>query len=240
MKAYELLFEDWSVILDAYQVTLFITIVGTLLSVSIMALYAYPISRPDFTHRNLFTFYIFIPMLFGGGIVPFYLMYSSVLGLKDSLWALILPMVVSGFSIIIIRTFFTNTIPTALIEAATIDGASELRIFRSIVLPLSLPVLATIGLFSTLGYWNEWYFSLIFINSAEKVSLQYLMYKTLLNIQYLTANSERMAGTGSVIDIPAETIRMAMCVVGMGPIIIAYPFFQKYFVKGLTVGAIKG
>jgi putative aldouronate transport system permease protein len=182
-------------------------------------------------------------MLFNGGLVPWYLVYVNFLGLKDSIWALILPLLLSPFFVIIMRTFFQTTIPPSLIESATIDGASEVTIFRKIVLPLSLPVLATIGLFNVLNYWNDWFLSLTFIESADKVSLQYLMYKTLLNIQYLTTNSQAanaLSAAGGLQDIPNRTLQMAMAVVGIGPIVFAYPFFQKYFVRGLTIGAVKG
>jgi len=236
-RAYEVLFQGGDQILRSYGVTVWVTIAGTALGVFIMALFAYPLSRRDFPHRSFFTFVVFVPMLFGGGIVPFYIIYTKYLGLKDSLWALIIPGLLNTFYVIVMRTFFQSTIPSELYESARIDGAGEFRIFTAIVLPLSLPVLATVALFSTLGYWNEWFLSLIFIDSPEKVSLQYLMYKTILNIQYLTQHGSSIGGT---VELPSETTRMAMAVVGMGPIVLTYPFFQKYFVKGLTVGAVKG
>ncbi|MFD2613934.1 carbohydrate ABC transporter permease [Paenibacillus gansuensis] len=240
LDAYRVLFTDTHAIFSAYRVTILVTAAGTILSLLVMSLYAYPISRIDFRHKSFFSMLVFIPMLFSGGLVPFYLIYTQYLDLKDSLWALILPSVMNTFYVLVIRTFFQNTIPPALIESAKIDGAGEVRVFFQIVLPLSLPVLATVSLFSTLGYWNEWFLSLIFIDSPDKVSLQYLMYKTILNIQYLTSNSQALSGNISITDLPGETLRMAMCVIGMGPIIVAYPFFQKYFVQGLTVGAVKG
>jgi len=239
LVAYTTMFSDPEQILRAYGVTLFITFVGTFLSVLVMCLYAYPISRKEFRHRSFFSFYIFIPMLFNGGLVPFYMVYTRLLHLKDSLWALILPSVASAFYILMIRTFFTTTIPNEVLESAKIDGAGEGRVFLRIVLPLSLPVLATVGLFTTLGYWNEWYNSLIFIDSPDKVSIQYLMYNVMLTIQYLKTNTAA-ASVSNAYSFPSESLRMAMCVVGMGPIILAYPFFQSYFVKGLTIGAVKG
>jgi len=236
-RAYEVLFQGGDQILRSYGVTIWVTVAGTALGVLIMALFAYPLSRRDFPHRSFFSFVVFVPMLFSGGIVPFYIIYTKYLGLKDSLWALIIPGLLNAFYVIVIRTFFQNTIPSELYESARIDGAGEFRTFAAIVLPLSLPVLATVGLFSTLGYWNEWFLSLIFIDSPDKVSLQYLMYKTILNIQYLTQHGSYI---GDNVELPSETARMAMAVVGMGPIVLTYPFFQKYFVKGLTVGAVKG
>ncbi|SEO90793.1 carbohydrate ABC transporter permease [Paenibacillus sp. OV219] len=241
--AYQLLFEDSAQIVRSYGVSLFVTIVGTLLSLLLTAAFAYPISRKELPLRNGFMFFIFFTMLFNGGLVPWYLVYTKYLHMSDSIWALIVPMLVQPFNILIMRTFFQTTIPGALIEAATIDGAGELRIFYKIVLPLSLPVIATISLFNTLMYWNDWFLSLIFISDNETVSVQFLMYKTMLNIQYLTSNvqaSEALTRGGGTLRLPSEAIRMAMAVIGIGPIILAYPFFQKYFVKGLTIGAVKG
>ncbi|MBD2867859.1 carbohydrate ABC transporter permease [Paenibacillus arenilitoris] len=243
LTAYEFLLEDWRQILRSYGVTFFVTVVGTLISLIVMSLYAYPISRTDFPQRKFFTFFIFFTMLFNGGLVPWYLVYVQMLELRNNIWALILPLIVSAFFVLIIRTFFQQTIPSAVLESAKIDGAGELRIFFQIVMPLSLPVLATVALFSTLNYWNDWFLSLVFITDDKTLSIQYLMYKTLLNIQFMASNSNAVAAisaAGGVVSYPNETVRMAMAIVGIGPIVFAYPFFQKYFVKGLTVGAVKG
>ncbi|WP_336784630.1 carbohydrate ABC transporter permease [Paenibacillus sp. MMO-177] len=240
--AYDYLFQDMSQILRSYGNSFLVTGVGTLIGLVIMALYAYPIARTDFPHQKFFSLFMFLTMLFNGGLVPWYMVYVKFLHLKDSYWALILPMLVGPFFVLILRTFFKG-LPIELIESAKIDGASEFRIFRSVILPLSTPVLATVALFSTLGYWNDWFMSLVFITDDSKVSLQYLMYKTMLNIQYLSANTQAAQGIasgGTHIELPSESARMAMCIVGIGPIIFAYPFFQRYFVKGLTVGAVKG
>ncbi|MGG4145539.1 carbohydrate ABC transporter permease [Paenibacillus algorifonticola] len=241
--AYKFLFTDWQQILRSYGVTIFVTIAGTILSLIIMALYAYPISRTDFPHRKFFTFFIFFTMLFNGGLVPWYLVYVNMLNLRDNIWALVLPLLVSAFFVLVIRTFFQSTIPVAILEAAKIDGASEMLIFFRIVTPLSLPVLATVALFSTVNYWNDWFLSLVFITDDKTLSIQYLMYKMLLNIQFLASNSNAasaIAAAGGQVSFPNETVRMAMAIMGIGPIVFAYPFFQKYFVKGLTVGAVKG
>lgn len=243
LDAYGYLYNQLSQIITAYGVTIFVTVVGTLLSLLLIALYAYPLSRRELRHRNKFALFIFLTMIFNGGLVPWYLVYVNFLHLKDSVWSLIIPLLLQPFFVIIMRTFFQTTIPDSIIESATIDGASEVKIFYKIILPLSLPVLATIGLFNTLNYWNDWFLSLIFITKSNGISLQYLMYKTLLNIQYLTTNenaASQLSKMGAVVNLPSQTLRMAMAVVGMGPIIFAYPFFQKYFVKGLTIGAVKG
>lgn len=243
LAAYDFLFMDWKKLVTSYGVTIFVTIVGTVASVIIMSLYAYPLSRTDFPQRKFFTFFIFFTMLFNGGLVPWYLVYTQVLDLKNDIFALIIPLLVSAFFVLIIRTFFQTTIPLAVLESAKIDGAGELRIFFQIVMPLSLPVLATVSLFSTLNYWNDWFLSLVFMSDDKTLSIQYLMYKTLMNIQYLANNSQAasaIAASGGKVTYPNETVRMAMAIVGIGPIVFAYPFFQKYFVKGLTVGAVKG
>lgn len=240
--AYEFLFKDSTQILRSYGVTILVTATGTLLGVSMMAMYAYPLSRNDLPFRGPLAFFVFFTMLFNGGLVSFYLVYVRFLGLKNSLWALILPLLVAPFFILVMRTFFKN-IPSELIEAAKIDGAGEFRIAGTVIFPLSVPILATVALFTVLNYWNDWFMSLLFISDDKKVSLQYLMYKTMLNIQYLTSNTQAAQGIaqgGSAVELPSETVRMAMCVVGIGPIVFAYPFFQRYFVKGLLIGAIKG
>lgn len=243
LGAYKFLFKDATQIIRSYSISIIVTVIGTVLSLIIMALYAYPISRTDFPHAKFFTFFVFFTMLFSGGLVPWYLVYVQVLDLKDTMMALIMPLIVAAFFVLIIRTFFQTTIPSAVLESAKIDGAGELTIFAKIVLPLSLPVLATVALFQTLTYWNDWFLSLVFITKDANITVQYLMYKTMLNIQFLANNSTAAAAiraAGGDFKFPSETVRMAMVVVGIGPIIFAYPFFQKYFVKGLTVGAVKG
>jgi putative aldouronate transport system permease protein len=241
--AYKYLGDQLSQIITAYGVSITVTVVGTLLGLTIIALYAYPLSRKELRYRGFFALFVFLTMVFNSGLVPWYLVYVKFLHLKDSIWALILPLLVSPFFVIIMRTFFETTIPPSVIESATIDGAGEFTIFRKIVLPLSLPVLATVGLFTTLNYWNDWFLSLIYITKSDHISLQYLMYKTLLDIQYITSNpnaASALLAQGALKDIPSKTLQMAMAVVGIGPIVFAYPFFQKYFVKGLTIGAVKG
>lgn len=243
LEAYRFLLDDWGQIARSYGISIFVTVVGTLVSLLFMSLYAYPISRKDFPHRNFFSFFMFFTMLFNGGMIPWYLVYTQVFHLKDNLLSLILPLLVSAFFVMILRTFFMNTIPVEVLESAKIDGASEFRIFAQIVLPLSLPVLATVGLFQTLNYWNDWFNSLVFISDPHKVNLQFLMYRTMLDIQFLSSNVQAAQGinqSGGLVKVPTETVRMAMAIMGIGPIVLAYPFFQRYFVQGLTVGAVKG
>lgn len=239
--AYEAMFKDYGTILRGYGVSIGITIVGTLLSVLLMALYAYPISRSDYPYRTFFTFFLFLTLLFNGGLVSRYMVYTRMLDLYDSYWALILPLLIVPFNVIIMRTFFQTTIHPAIIDSARIDGAGELRIFMGIVLPLSIPVLATMGLFSTIAYWNDWFNALLYIESEHKYPLQYLMRRVVNDVQFLKTNITLAAQNPELISkLPDQSLQMAMAIVGMGPILLVYPFFQRYFVKGLTIGAVKG
>lgn len=239
--AYKTVFKDFTTMANAYKVSIGITVVGTLLSVLLMALYAYPLSRKDYPYRNMFTFFLFFTMLFNGGIVSRYMIYTQTLHLKDSYMALILPLLIVPFNVIIMRTFFQTTIHPALIDSARIDGAGELRIFLRIVLPLSLPVLATMALFSTILYWNDWFNALLFINKEHMYPIQFLMLRVLKDVQYLRENLTIAAQNPELLkNLPNESLQMALAFIAMGPILIVYPFFQKYFVKGLTVGAVKG
>jgi putative aldouronate transport system permease protein len=241
LEAYKYIFKNIMVVVRAYGVTMFVTVVGSTVSLIITALYAYPISRKDFKYRKAFTFIVFLTMLFNGGLVPWYMVYVNVLHINDTIMALILPYLVTPLYVLIMRTFFMTTIPDGIIEAAKIDGAGELQTFIKIVLPLSKPVLATIGLFNTLTYWNDWYAPLLFINNEKLFSLQYLMYRVDKAIMYLSNNAGSINNATQIMaNLPSQTARMAMAVIAIGPIILAYPFFQKYFVEGLTIGSIKG
>ncbi len=239
VNAYTYLFRDGSVILTAYGNTLIATLSGTVLSVITVGLYAYALSRPDFKFKKFFTFFSFFTMLFGGGMVSYYNMCRSVLGLKDTVWALFLPMSFSAYWVIIMRTFYQSSVPEAIIESARIDGSGEWRTLLQIVCPLAIPGFATVGLFSAIGIWNDFRNCLLLNDKAQYFNLQYTIYQTMNNLRFLKENASRMGGV-NVSNLPAETFRMAMAVVTVGPIIMAYPFFQRYFVKGLTVGAVKG
>lgn len=239
--AFKYIFNDPHVLLRAYSNTIFVTIIGTIACLIITSALAYPISRRSLPYRKFFTMFVVFTILFNGGLVPWYIVMKNYLHLSDNIWALIIPgLMLNGFNVLIMRTFFVNTIPGELLEAANIDGAGELRIFVQIVIPLSKPVYATIGLFATLGYWNDWFNSMIFQINHDNYSMQYVLQSILLNIQYLAQNSRSTNASTSLAALPAETSRMAMALVAVGPIIFAYPFFQKYFVKGLTIGAVKG
>lgn len=235
---YDFIIRQGTTILRAYAVSIAITIVGTLVSVAVIAMFSYAISRKDFKYRNKFSFIVFFTMVFNGGLIPWYMVYVNLLHFQNSYLAYIVPPIANAWYIMIMRTFFQTNVPDSIIESAKIDGAGEFRTFVQIVVPLAKPGLATIALFMTLGYWNEWFIPLMFIEEAAKFNLQYILYKTLVAIQYLGQSNANVNVDMS--KLPAETARMAMCILAIGPIVLAYPFFQKYFVKGLTVGAVKG
>jgi putative aldouronate transport system permease protein len=238
--AYKFLFGQGSILITAYFNTIVSTVAGTVLAVAMVGLYAYAISRDNFKFKTFFTFYAFFTMLFGGGLVAYYMVMRQVLSLQNTLWALFLPSAFSPFWVIVMRTFYKANVPVEVIESARIDGASEWRTLLQIVLPLSIPGLATVALFSAIGIWNNFFNCLILVDDAKYYSLQFTIYTTLNNIRFLLENADKMSGLVNISALPSQTFRMAMAVVTVGPIIFAYPFFQKYFVRGLTIGAVKG
>ncbi|WP_256257693.1 MULTISPECIES: carbohydrate ABC transporter permease [unclassified Paenibacillus] len=237
-EAYQFIFNNPKKIVSAYKITILVTVIGTLVGLFISAMTAYVLQRKDFTHRNVFAFYFFFTTLFSGGLVPWYILNVKYLGLKDSLLALILPALLNVFYIIILRSFISSTIPDAISESAKIDGAGDFRIFLSIILPLIKPALATIGLFIALNYWNDWYHAMLFVNKENLFPLQYFLYKILSSIAF--ANSTISAQSSIVVDTPKESFKLAMTVIATGPIVLLYPFVQKYFIQGITIGAVKG
>lgn len=241
--AYEYLFKTGEQIANSYMVSIIVTVVGSLLSVLVMSMFAYTLSRKDFKYRNVFSFLTFFTMLFSGGLVPSYIINATVLRLNDTIFALILPYTVNAFYVIVLRTFYTTTIPDSIIESAKIDGAGELTTFLRIVFPLSKPGLATVGLFSVIGYWNDWFLGLLYITKPRLVSIQYMLMKIQNSLEFIKQNSafaNSADGVQLALNTPSESGRMALTVVVMTPILFAYPFFQKYFVKGLTLGSVKG
>jgi putative aldouronate transport system permease protein len=240
-EAYKFLFAQGSIVLTAYENTIIATVVGTVMAVVMVGLYGYALSRDNFRFKTFFTFFAFFTMLFGGGLVSFYIVARQILGLTNTLWALFLPSAFSPFWVIVMRTFYKATVPNEVIESARIDGANEWRILFQIVLPLSLAGLATVALFSAIGIWNNFFNCLILVDDAKYYSLQYTIYTTLNNIRFLAENADKLMGVGiNVSELPTQTFRMAMAVVTVGPIIFAYPFFQRYFIRGLLLGAVKG
>lgn len=239
-EAYKYIWSSRLTIFRAYGITIFSTLFGSACSVFTVALFAYPLSRKDLKYRQVFAFIALFTMLFHAGMVPWYVICTKVLHIQNTIWALILPYIVDAWNILIMRTFFITSIPVALIESAKIEGAGELKIFFRIVLPLALPGLATIGLFSVLKYWNDWYLPLMLTTRTELQNLQFLLQSMISNIEMLSENSQYMGGAAQQLaDMPKEGARMALCVISIGPIVLAYPFLQRYFISGLTVGAVK-
>lgn len=234
LEAYEYIFKVPGQILRAYGVTLFVTAVGSFLSLFVMALLGYVLSRPDFPYARHLAFYVFVTMLFSGGLVPWYIWLTQGLRLTDKVWALILPYLIVPWYVILLRTYFAG-VAQEIIDSATIDGAGEWRVFFQIVLPLSRPGLATVGLFLILMYWNDWWLALLFINDRNLQPLQYMLYNILNNARAIQANVAQSAGAV----LPLNTVRMAMAVLATGPGALAFLLLQPYFIRGLMAGAIK-
>lgn len=226
----------------SYGVTVSITVAGTFLGLLIMSLFAFAVSRKDFRLRRMLALYLMIPMLFSGGQLASYLIFTSVYHMKDSIWLLILPLTVSTMNVIILRTYIQTSIPDELTDSARIDGAGEFRTFFQIILPLMKPVLASVGFMMATAFWNDWQHALLYIESSSKMPLQLLLVKIQKNIEFLL-NNKNISGAALIAvqqGIPEYSATMATVLTVIGPIIIAYPFFQKYFIKGLTVGSVKG
>ena len=237
MESYATIFRSPMAIIRAYGVTIFVTTTGTILSVFLNTMAGYVLQRKDFEWRNKLSFYYFFTTLFSGGLMPWYIMCVKYLHLKDSIWAMILPGIVSVWNILLVKGFMAG-IPFEMTESAKIDGAGDFTIFLKLIWPLSKPVIATIGLFTALTYWNDWYNSMLFINSDHLYSLQYQLYKLLNDAKVLR---QLASEAGIVVDtVPIESMKMALTVVVTGPIVLLYPFVQRYFIKGLTLGAVKG
>lgn len=241
LDSYIYMWAQGKIILRAYGVSLFVTTFGTAASLIITTMLAYPLSRKDFKFRNLFTFLIFFSLLFNGGVVPSYIMWTRVFSLKNTIWALIIPTyLMNGFHVLLVKNYFERNIPKDLIEAAQIDGADELTIFTKIMIPLSTPVIATIGMFTGLAYWNDWINGLYYISDPALYGIQQLLIRILNNIAFLRSGAAASVVGNMVISLPGESIRMALAVIGILPILIIFPFLQKYFIRGIVIGAVKG
>lgn len=238
VDTYRYLMQSGGDIGRAFLNSIGITVVGTVLGLVLTSTMGYALSRRTFNLRGFYTVFIFIPMMFYGGLVPTYMINTQVYGLRDTYWALILPLACSSWYTIILRTFFTTTVPDSIIESGKMDGASQLRIFLQLVLPISLPAMATIGLFLCFAYWNDWYQAMLYLTKRNLFPLQYLLVSIEKQIDFLARSADVMS-TERVV-LPTETMRMAIVVIAVVPIACAYPFFQKYFVSGLTIGAVKG
>lgn len=240
-KAYAFLWNERNTIFGALIVSCGVTIIGTLLGLMLTTSMGYTLSRPGFKLKSFYTWVIFIPMLFNGGLVASYVVNANILGLKDTIWVLILPLAVSSYNIVICKTFFKTTIPDSIIESAVIDGATQLRTYVSIVMPISKPLFATIALFLSFGYWNDWFLSSLYISNKSLISLQALLNNIMRSLEYMTNNPTAGVSLQQYkAQMPSESVRMAIAIVIVVPIACAYPFFQKYFISGLTIGAVKG
>ncbi len=240
-EAYLFLWNEKSTIAHSFLISVLVTGSGCVIGLALTTTMGYVMSRPAYRLKKSVMWVVFIPMIFNGGMFSSYVINTQLLHLRNSIWALILPIAVSSFNVIIARTFFRTGIPDSLIESAKLDGASQLSIFTRIVLPVSTPLLATIGIFLAFGYWNDWFLSSLYINDTSLISLQALLDNILKNIQFITNNPSIGVSLEQYrANMPTESVRMAIAVVIVVPIACAYPFFQRYFIKGLTVGAIKG
>ena len=241
LDAYYFIFKQKHIILRSYFVSIFVTTFGTVVGAVFTTMLAYPMSRKNFKYKNVLAFFVFFTMLFNGGIVPSYIMWTNLFHIKNTIWALILPnYLVLAFHVFLVRNYYANNIPDSLIESAKIDGASEFIIFRKIVFPMAIPAIATVSLFSALIYWNDWVNGLYYITKPQFFGIQNLLIRLMDNIQYLKSGTANLALGVAQVELPGTSARMAMAVIGILPIVIVYPFIQRHFIKGVVVGAIKG
>ncbi|MGG0821474.1 carbohydrate ABC transporter permease [Paenibacillus turicensis] len=241
LDAYSYLISESKTIFKAYGVSILVTAVGTLLGVLITAMLAYPLSRSDFKYGKIISFLVLFTMLFSGGIAPAYIMWTRVFHIKDSIFALMIPnYLMNAFNVFLMTNYYRNNVPGALIESAQIDGAKELKIFFKIILPLSTPAIATIGIFTGIAYWNDWINGLYYITKPQYYGIQNLLVRMMDNIQYLKSGAAGSAIGAVAVQLPSNAVRMALAVIGVLPIVIIFPFMQKYFIKGVVVGAVKG
>lgn len=242
LTAYKFVLNNPTQIINSYKTTIFFTLAGTVLSMAVMTMLAYTIAQEKYKLRKLVSFMIFFTMLFSGGLVPAYIMNTQYLHLGNTIWIYILPSLASAFQIIILRTFFKG-LPIAIAESARVDGANEFVVFFRIILPMSKPVLATVAVMNILNRWNDWYTSMIYIKDPALFSLQYNLQKTLLELQFILDNYNKLPPGIDLTEyasVPTEGVRMATCVIVALPVLVVFPFFQKYFAQGITVGAVKG
>lgn len=236
INAYKLIFQNPQRMLNAYGVTIFVTVVGTATSLFFSNMAAYVMFRKEVKYRNVLSFFLFFTTLFNGGLLPYFMLISNYLHLQNNILVLILSPMFSVFNILILRNFIKGSVPDALIESAKIDGAGEFRIFIQIVMPLCKPAIASIGLFTALIYWNDWWTPMMFIQKESLFPLQYTLYQIISSVNF----SSQMVSSMPMLNMPKESLKLAMTVVATGPILFAYPFVQKYFVKGITIGSVKG
>lgn len=239
LEAYKYVFNNPKAILNAYKITALYSVIAMILSVLLMSMMAFPLTRREMKSRRALSFFLYFTMLFSGGLVPTYILITKYLHLNDTIWVYIIPSLISPWHVFMIRTFFQG-LPEEIFESVKLDGGTIYTIFFRFVLPLSKPVLATVALLTFLGKWNDWNTALLYIEKENLMSLQYLLQRIMQNLELLKSLDGNMNLTGEMANIPSETVRMAMAIVVAGPALVVFPFFQKYFVKGLTVGSVKG
>lgn len=242
LDAYAYIFKSGTLILNAYAHTIFYTVVGTIVNVAITALFAYPLSLKNLPGKRFWNFYVFFTMLFSGGLIPSYMMWTGTFGVKDTIWGMLLPGFLMGaMNVLLVRTYFATSIPDALFEAAQIDGASQIRIFMNIVLPLGKPILVTVGTFAALGYWNDWTNGLYYVNKNTNLyGIQNLLNTIISNLQFLSQNATVAASASEQLaKTPTTGVQMAIAFVAILPILLLFPFLQKYYSKGISLGAVK-
>ena len=243
VEAYSYMFTSSNKIINAYGISFLVTALGTAWSVVVTTMMGYPLARRDLPYRGVFTFLVFFTMLFNGGLVPTYLMYTGVFHIKNTLWALLIPtLLMNGYHVLLMKSYFVTSVPFETIEAAHIDGASEFMTFIRIAVPMAKPIIATIGIFVGIAYWNDWYNGYIYLTTrTELYSIQNLLNRMIQNIQFLSQNASNLSQAAEgLTKIPTASVRMAMAVIGILPVVVIYPFIQNNFVKGITLGGVKG
>lgn len=240
IAAYQFLWNERTMIFRAVFMSIIVTVIGTIITIALTTTMGYVVSRRGFKLKGIYTWIIFVPMIFNGGMLSSYVVVNNILGLRDTIWALIFPLACSSFSVTICRTFFRTTVPDAIVESAKIDGAGQFRIWAQIVLPISKPVMATIGMFAAFGYWNDWFQASLYLDDKKLQTLQSLLNNVQKGIEYLANNPYGgLSMQQYKASMPTESVRMAIAIVIIVPIACTYPFFQKYFISGLTIGSVK-
>lgn len=238
LEGYKFIFATPKAIITGYTITITVTILGTLLGLALSSSLAYVMSRKDYRYSKFTTFFVFFTMLFNGGLVPTYMLMTKFFHVQNTIWGLIIPYSISPWFTMIMKGFM-QTLPFEIVESAKIDGATEFKTFIRIILPVAKPAIATVGLFYAFAYWNDWWLAMLYINKESLIPLQFLLYRTLSNLSYMLNNMSSLLNV-NIGSIPSESVRMGMAVLAAGPMLVLFPFFQKYFVKGLTVGSVKG
>lgn len=241
LETYRYIMRSAETIFRGYFMTIIVTVIGTFCNITMTVLFAYPLSRKDLPYRNVLSFILFFTMLFNGGLVPTYMMYANTFHIKNTIWALLIPnLMMNAFYVIMMRSFFTASIPDSLIEAAKLDGASEMKILTKVILPLSKPMLVTLVLMVGLTYWNDWMNGMYYVTDNNLNTIQMILNNMIQNVEFLSRSANVLGADSAAIKLPTVGIRMGIAVIAVLPIMVIYPFLQKYFVKGIVVGGVKG